>query len=136
MLCVKKDIVKMDWEAEGFLENRYCGFIAACHNYHGVIVAFEDSVAYAMIDSEGSLNMTDVVKCIKDSYNIKKGSTPSVTREYDMDEYEEYTLLVSGVDVIEDNVTLAGLTQEDVEDILKRMEDLEPYFREVVVDDL
>ena len=80
--------------------------------------------------------MKDVIKCIKDSYNIKKGSSPSVTREYDMDEYEEYTLLVSGIDVIEDNVALAGLTQEDVEDILKRMEDLEPYFREVVVENM
>lgn len=134
MLCVKNDVVKMDWEVEGFIENRYCGFIGAVHDYHGVAVVFEEGVVYTMIDEEGPLDLKSIVKLIKESYNIKKGKEPSVTREYDMDEYEEYVLLVSGEDTMDGNIKKAGLTDADVQDIMLRIQDLAPYYAETIVD--
>lgn len=134
MKCVDNGVVKKAWDIDGWVENAYYGFIGAVNDYHGVAVAFDENVAYAMIDDEGSLSLKDVANLIKKSYKIKKGANPTVTKEYDMDEYEEYTILVDEGEPLEDNCKLAGLTDADIKDILERIEDLAPYYKEVIVD--
>lgn len=134
MKVVKNGVVKKDWDVDGWVENMYYGFIGAVNDYHGVAVAFDENIAYAMIDSEGSLSLPEVANLIKKSYKVKKGKNPEVTKEYDMDEYEEYTVLVDEGEPVEENCKLAGLTEDDIKDILERIDDLAPYYKETIVD--
>jgi hypothetical protein len=135
MLAVKNDVVKMDWDVNGFIENQYVGFIAAMHNYHGVCVVFQEGIAYTFKDEEGLFSMSEMVDLIKKSYTIHKGKNASYEKNYEMDDYDEYLELLQGEDLIEGNCNAVGLTSEDMQDMLKRAEDLSGYFREVVEDD-
>jgi hypothetical protein len=134
MICVKNDVVKMDWDVNGFIDNRYLGFIGAAHDYHGIVVMFEEDQVYTMVGDDGPLDMKTIVKAVMDSYNIKKGKEANAFREYDMDEYNEFLLLVSGEDTMDENIKHVGLTDADMEDIMLRIQDLAPYYAEIIED--
>lgn len=131
---VKNDIVKMEWDADLFIANVHVGFLGAVHDYHGIGVVFQEGKVYAFVDDIGALDAKTMKKLLKDSYKVHRGADASVEVLYEMDEYTEYTDIVCGEEVVESNVSLVGLTEEDVADILKRCEDLSGYFDEIVVD--
>lgn len=133
MKLVKDDIVKMEWDMDLFLKNAHVGFLGAVHDYHGVGVAFQEGRVYALVGDDGALSPKELYNTLRGTYKITKGKNPTVEQEFDMDEYTEYTELVLGEDVIDSNVELAGLTDDDVVDILRRCEDLSDYFSMVLV---
>lgn len=126
MALVKNDIVKMDWTTDEFKEDRNIGFICAIKDYHGVTVVFQNGVAYGIIDDQGSFSPSDIWNQIKKSFKKVRGE---ITTVYEMDEFDEYTEFIGAdKEVSEGNVKYAGLTDDDVVDMLKRLDDLSPYF--------
>ena len=132
MRCVKNNIVKMNWDVDGFLVNDYVGFVAAIHNYHGLIVVFQDGVVWAFSQGPGKTSdLKETVDASKSSYKFTKTKGEvKVTRGTTPEEYSEYTVICDGGIPEDGNVSYFGLTDEDVEDILKRVDDLDPYFEE------
>lgn len=136
MKLVKNDVVKMDWDADLFVDNKYIGFVAACKQYDDLTVVFQEGTAFAFYNAEEPIDAASTLDIIKKSYKIRKGKNASVEREYLFDEFGEYTILISGDDVYQNNVDLVGLTDEDVEDMKLRLADLAPYDEETIVDSL
>ena len=52
MNYVKDNIAKMPWESEGFLKNKYAGFVAAVHMYGKLPIIFDEQGIYTYYDSE------------------------------------------------------------------------------------
>ena len=136
MKVVDNGIVKMEWDADLFLENKYIGFIAAGKRYGDVVVMFQAGNAYTLYDAENPFTAQDILTTVKKSYNISKGKEASYTQEYTMDEFDEYVLLASDGEVYSGNLAVVGLSEEDGEDILKRLEDIGQYYEEEIVDNV
>ena len=134
MKVVDNGIVKMEWDADLFVENKYVGFIAAGKQYGDVIVMFQDGDAYTLYDEENPFTAQDILTTVRNAYNIKKGKEPSYTKEYTMDEFDEYLLLASEGELYEGNLAVVGLSEEDGKDILARLEDIGQYYEEEIVD--
>ena len=124
----------MDWDVDGFLTNDYVGFVAAIHDYHGLIVVFQEGVVFAFSQGKGkTTGLAETVGAIKGLYKFTKNKgTGEVTgkRVNSPDDYEEYTVLMEGGIPIDENIEFFGLTPDDVADMEKRVDDLSPYFEE------
>lgn len=123
---IKNEIVKMLWDAEGFFESKSDGFIAAVHIYNGkkgdIAVMFKDGKAFVLIDPDTDMPTTRedlfavTAECHKVGVNIE-------------DEYEDsYAELCNGADYNLKCLEYYGLSSEDGEDILNRLNDLSVYW--------
>lgn len=123
---VKNAVVNMPWEVENFYESKVNGFVAAVHNYEidGVTVgvAFQDGCAYVMPDDNGGYKVgkaleRDIVVSGKEGYSL-------------MDYFGEdgcYLIAVAGGLV--DSGECLGLSEDDVTDIINRINDLSGYYQ-------
>lgn len=129
---VKNGVVKMDWEARGFMMNTKIGFYAAVHDYHGVPVVFREGEAYTLRDSEGAFPMDSIVDFLKK--NLKITDNKSEGYEYeeleDIEDSDEYLYLGNMAEVDDANCDAMGLTDADKKDIVNRVTDLYPYWEE------
>jgi len=123
MKLVQNDMVSMDWNANGWVETKKAGFIAAVHTYDSekeegkkVAVAFKAGKAYAHIDEDGNdLSFTDTVSVIKKNY-----------KDHDYPEFfEDYAEIYDGQEFT-GVVGFLGI-ENAKEDILARLEDLSGY---------
>ena len=48
MKVVDNGILKMEWDADLYLANKYIGFIAACKQYGDITVVFQEGNAYTL----------------------------------------------------------------------------------------
>lgn len=119
----------MNWEEEGFVDDRRAGFICAIHNYHGIPVVFQEGIAYTMVDAEGPLDIASIKSLIKKSFKIDK-ETGGKIHVYDMSDWEEYYELASeeGRNLSKVNIEKVGLTAEDMVDMRNRFQDLSGYY--------
>ena len=118
MALVRNGIVKMDWNADGFLESRKDGFISAVKDYNGIGVAFKEGKAYTLVSEEGEkYTFQEVVEEIKRAYKKKDGDFPEF--------YDTYVEIYDGREF--SNTEALGI-QEFEEDILNRLKDLEDYW--------
>lgn len=129
---VKNDVVKMDWEARGFMMNTKIGFYAAVHDYHGVPVVFREGVAYTLRDSEGAFPMDSIVDFLKKNLKITGNKNEGYEYEEleDIEESDEYLYLGNMAEVDSGNCKAMGLTDDDMKDIVNRVTDLYPYWEE------
>lgn len=129
---VKNDVVKMDWEARGFMMNTKIGFYAAVHDYHGVPVVFREGEAYTLRDSEGAFPMDSIVDFLKKNLKITGNKNEGYEYEEleDIEESDEYLYLGNMAEVDAGNCKAMGLTDDDMKDIVNRVTDLYPYWEE------
>ena len=120
MKVVRNGVVKMDWNADGFIETKSRGFISAVHQYNGVAVAFRDGKIYNHVDDDGNaLGFEDLVSTIKTATKNKDADYPFF--------YEDYAEIYDGMDFSEGTVRLLNL-EEYKDDMLARLDDLRPYW--------
>jgi hypothetical protein len=123
MGLVKNDFVEMDWNASWFLQGKKAGFILAIEEYNGVGVAFQDNVAYVMFDDNNKLETgNSLIKMAQAEMKAKNPDFP----EY-MDGYE-MVADGGGVCANEELLETIGLSEENLDDIEKRLEDLSCYW--------
>ena len=134
MKVVDNGILKIEWDADLYLANKYIGFIAACKQYGDITVVFQEGNAYTLYDPTNPFSQADVLNTVRGAYKIKKGKEASYTKEYTMDEFSEYVLLGSDGEIYESNIEMVGLSEEDGKDILKRLEDIAQLYEEEIVD--
>ena len=128
---IKNEVVNMPWEADGFFESKKYGFIAACHDYEAskgnVIVMFANGLAFILLDSDDEpMSYADYFDCAKEA--CKAGSTPAGYYE------DEMIVLGNSASVDSENLAIWGLSPEDGDDILKRLDDLGEYWETYTVD--
>jgi hypothetical protein len=135
---VKDEIAKMDWEKDGFIKNKYAGFIAAIHMYDDVPVIFDEDGVYTLLSREDNnrpYTLAEAASYVRSCYKLTKGKDPTLTQVSFPRESEDYVDLGNdGYEPDPEICELMGLTEEDVEDILARQADLYGYF-EVVISD-
>lgn len=118
MKVVKNNVVSMDWNAEGFIDHKREGFIAAVHQYGNTGVAFKDGVIYTFVDDEGAYGFQDLVSDIKKAVKEKDGDYPTYYQEYvEIHDGENFT----------DNLEALGL-EEYADDMIARLKDLSDYW--------
>lgn len=131
MKVISNEIVKMRWDADGFLEGKKSGFQGAIHIYDGsngsIAVAFRDENAFVILDEDGNVcDRDELIQVIKAYYK----------EDEDITEDEGFVLLASGAGVDAENLEMYGLSEEDGEDIEARLNDLHPYWEETIVDSI
>lgn len=126
MALIKNDVVSMDWEAEQFFETKE-GFVAAIREYQtekgNVAIIFQDKVAYLLLDEDN--NPASVEDCSEAIKNIYKEGLSA--EDLYPDSYVELGTTV----VLDDGADTAryyGLSDGDIEDINKRLDDLSGYW--------
>lgn len=126
MKVVKNGMVDMPWDADGFIETKSAGFIAAVHKYGNVAVAFKDGKAYTHIDEDGNcLDFASLVKIIKTAVRKNDDDYPEF--------YDDYAEIFDGVDFADGTVNFLDIG-EYKEDIQARLEDLSGYWHIVESD--
>lgn len=123
---VKNAVVNMPWEVENFYESKVNGFVAAVHNYvvdgSTIGVVFQDGCAYVMPDGNGAYKIgkeleRDIVVSAKEGYSL-------------MDYFgEEDCYLIAMAGGLVDFGDCLGLSEEDVDDIVKRIQDISGYYQ-------
>lgn len=131
MALIKNAIVKMDWEADGFIEHKAQGtFVAAVNEYDiaggKLAVIFMNGKAFLLYDEEEGAPTTRE-SFIEFLHDMVEEYGPDVVLE-DTDECAEiYIELSNGAGVDEDIASAYGLSDEQCEDILARIDDLSGY---------
>lgn len=124
--------VKMEWDADWFIESKKSGFVAAIQLYNTsegeVPVVFQDNKIFYLWDNEESRLSTkeEVLEGLKESF--KEGYN------YMGDYFEENTVVLGYgyiTDEDKENAYSVGLTDDDIQDINNRNEDLQYYFEMV-----
>ena len=132
MALIKNNVVKMPWEADGFLESRTKGFISAIAVYEGskgeVAVMFEHGRAFVMFQSEDDdapMTKTELVKAAKAAFKEEYSS---------YDYYEDNVVELANTGSYRENLLSAyGLGEEDGEDMVNRLKDLSSYWEEIII---
>ena len=126
MALIKNDVVSMDWEADRFFETKDC-FVAAIQLYPtergDIAVIFQDKTAYLLLDVDN--NPASVEDC---SEAVKSIFKEGLSAE---DMYEESYIELGNTVVYGDGIDTAknyGLTDEDIQDINNRLDDLSGYW--------
>lgn len=129
-MFVKNAIVKMDWDVEGFIESKTHGFVAAVHTYKStdgtdIPVVFRDGKAFMLYNlEEGRLEqLADLRVDIKTAID-DQGYDCNMEEYYEEDGYIEVS---NGSYVDSDIAESYGLSDEDCEDVLARIDDLSGY---------
>ena len=126
MKVVKNDMVDMQWDADGFIETKKLGFIAAVHKYGNVAVAFKDGKVYTHIDEDGNtIDFDSLVKTIKSAVKKDDSDYPEF--------YDDYAEIHDGYEFSEGTVNFLGLGEFE-DDIEARLEDLSGYWNIVESD--
>lgn len=126
MKVVKNNMVDMQWDADGFVETKKMGFIAAVHRYGNVAVAFKDGKVYTHVDDDGEcIDFNALVKVIKNAVKERDDDYP--------DFYEDYAEIYDGREFMDETVTFLNL-EDQKDDILARLKDLSGYWHVVEVD--
>lgn len=120
MKVVKNNVVKMDWDADGFVETKSRGFISAVHLYNDKAVAFRDGKIYTHISDDGEvIGFQDLVGEIKGAVKSKDGDYPYF--------YADYAEIFDGKEFSEPILSSLGIA-EYKDDMLARLKDLDDYW--------
>lgn len=121
MKVVQNDIVSMDWDADGFIESKKAGFIAALQTYNGIAVVFKDGKIYTHILDDGTaMDAKSLVSAIKKAVKEDDSDYP----EY----YDDYVELFDGKEFEENNLSHFGIDLSNEADMLARLKDLDNYW--------
>ena len=121
----------MNWKADHFFESRTAGFIAAVNVYNTeqgeVPVVFQDKHIFLLIDPDEGIPATvkeiqnALKECLEESLEVS-------------DAFEDCYVELGFESVDEEDIAMSyGLTDEDIQDINKRIQDLSGYW--VIVED-
>lgn len=128
---IRDGIVKMDWEADKFITDPAGGFCGAIHEYQGSPLLFSDRGCFIVFGSnDGIATVEEIESILRQIYD--SGNEWNLRDDF----YEECTEL-TGDDfkVTQEAKENYGLTDEDCEDIYKRVLDILPYYESELVDD-
>ena len=118
---IKNSVVKMKWNSQWFLESRDMGcFVAAIEVYKGKPVVFQNNMAYTIMDEGGELaSIEDILYVVSDSFMHGESVEDSV---------DDFIPLISGGVLEEEAIDAWGFTEEDTDDMFKRIVDLYGYY--------
>lgn len=122
---IRNDVVSMDWWSDCFFESREKGFVAACQTYETEVgtfaVGFMNNNAFVILKEDGDLGeRKDIQDCAKDCNKYEEEPWDG--------EWEDKVMIVSTEDGKEFLQSNYGFTDEDIEDIENRLNDLSGYW--------
>ena len=125
MKVVKNDFVDMKWDADLFVQSKTKGFVTAINAYGDTGVAFYEGMAFAMFDVESD-EVFDAPGLLKEIKGYLKAKDPDFP-----DDIPGFALIVDGGGICASDVLLGNLNLEDddVDDIEKRLDDLQCYWQ-------
>lgn len=126
---IRNSVVKMKWNSQWFLESRDRGcFVAALEVYNGKPVVFQNNMTYTIMDDDTKelASIDDILYVVSDSF------INGVSVEDSVDSF--IPLISSGV-MEQEAVDAWGFTEEDTDDMFRRIADLSGYYEIVEEED-
>ena len=119
---IRNSVVKMKWNSQWFLESRERGcFVAALEVYNGKPVVFQNNIAYTILDGDTNelASVEDIIYVVSDAF-----MNGIAVEDY----IEEGYIPLTGSDAMPETLGRWGFTDEEVDDIYKRINDLSDYY--------
>lgn len=128
---IRNGIVKMDWEADKFIEDEVGGFCGAIQEYQGTPLLFSDRGCFLVMGSNNGLATVEEIESIL--RQIYDSGNELTLR----DDFCEETMELTGEDfhVTPEAKEYCGLSDEDCADIYNRVIDILQYYTSELVDD-
>lgn len=124
---IKNGIVNMEWDAEQFFESKSKGFVAAIHTYtlpdgREIPVGFKEGFAFVLTEEDGETwyDYEKLVKAIKEAHD--SGYEARVYFD------DIFISLANDTFAYDEECDFFGFTDEQKADMVKRVEDLKPYW--------